>query len=423
MKSVKINNNIRITYIPMTKLKTTSVGVYIHRPLVEKDASFNAFLPMVLKHASKKYPSREDIAKHLDNLYGATMGATVIKLGEDQVIYFDAETISDKYTPDGEKLLSALLELLMSVIFEPFTVNGAFDKTIFEQEKKDAIERIDAFVNDKRQYASTRCQSETARGTNFALLRLGDKETIKNITENELYDYYKSVISSSVIDIYICGDADISEAERVIIKHIDKLEFRDTQLPGTDIISRNISEINNVSESMDVTQGKLSLGFLTHTSPESDDFTALVVFNSIFGAGAHSKLFNNVREKLSLAYYASSSLEKYKGMLIVNAGIEFENYQKAYDEILAQLEEIKNGNITEHEFKSSINTLINGYKSYYDDQRALATFYMSEMVAGSNHTIDELIEGIEKVTIEEVVKIAHKIELDTVYFLKGKEDR
>lgn len=422
MESIAINNNIKIHYIPMTKLKTTSVGVYIHRPLCEKDVSYNALLPMVLKHASEKFPSREAISRHLDNLYGATMGATNLKLGEDQVIYFDAETISDKYCPDNAKLLSGLLELLMSVIFEPKTINGGFDTAILSQEKKDAIDRIDAFINDKRQYASTRCISETARGTAFALNRLGKRDEIEKITEKELYDYYKSVITSSVIDIYICGDTDIDSAAKTVSDYVGKIAFQNGVLPKTDIIKRNTVSVNTQIEKIDVTQGKLSLGFLTNTSPVDDDYPALIVFNSVFGAGAHSKLFNNVREKLSLAYYASSSLEKYKGILTVNSGIEFENYQKAYDEILLQLEEIRNGNISEHEFTSSINTLINSCNSYYDDQRALATFLLMEEVAGSNRTIEDLILAIKKVTLRDVVEVSKKLQLDTVYFLTGKEE-
>lgn len=422
MKSVQINKNIRLNYIPMDKVKTTSVGVYIHRPLNKEDVSFNALLPMVLKHASKRFPTREDLAKHLDNLYGATMGAAVLKLGEDQVIYFDAEAISDKYTPDNERLLSELLKLLMSVVFEPKVSDDKFDRLIIEQEKIDAINRIDAFVNDKRQYASNRCQAETARGTNYALLRLGDRDTIKNITEKDLFDYYQSTITSSVIDIYICGTANFDEAEEVIASFIKDYDFIDAEVPKTEILSRKIKEINNVCERMDVTQGKLSLGFLTGISPTNQEFPALVVFNSIFGAGAHSKLFNNVREKLSLAYYASSSIEKYKGMLVVNAGIEFENYQKAYDEILLQLKEIQDGNISDHEFKSSVNTIINSYNSYYDDQRALATFYLTEAVSGRNMTISDIIHDIKKVTMQDVIDVSKKIELDTVYFLTGKEE-
>ena len=176
-----------------------------------------------------------------------------------------------------------------------------------------------------------------------------------------------------------------------------------------------------MTEEMNVAQGKLSIGFLTNVQPTDPDYDALVVFNSVFGAGAHSKLFNNVREKLSLAYYASSQLERFKGMITVNAGIEFENYQKAYDETLAQLEEIKKGNITDHEFRSSKIALINSYNSYYDDQRALATTNMMCRVAGRDRSISEMIAAVEKVTVDDVVAVSDKLQLDTVYFLKGAE--
>lgn len=421
METVKINNNINLNFISMTKLKITSVGVYIHRPLNRKDASYNALLPMVLKSASRLYPTREDIAAHLDNLYGATMGSAAIKMGEDHIIYFDAETISDKYTPNGERLLSELLKLLMSVIFDPKVSDGRFDEKIVEQERKNVIDKIDAFINDKRQYASSRCQAETARGTDFEIMRFGDKETLSKITPEDLYDYYKSIINSSVIDIYICGDADIKEAEKAVREYAQNIEFTDGAVTKTEIISRDADKLNEVTERMDVAQGKIAMGYITNIKPADTDSYALTVFNSVFGAGAHSKLFNNVREKLSLAYYASSQLEKLKGMLIVNAGIEFENFEKARDEVMLQLEEIKNGNITEHEFKSSINAIVNTCNSYYDDQRALATFYLSESVAGTNRSLDEYIENIKKVTVEDVIAVAKKLQLDTVYFLAGKE--
>ena len=309
----------------------------------------------------------------------------------------------------------------MSVIFDPKSENGGFDVTITEQEKKNALDKIDAVINDKRQYASLRCQAETARGTNFEIMRFGDKETLSEITAKSLYDYYKSIINSSVIDIYVCGDADLKEAEKTVREYIKDIEFSDASVTRTEIITREVENINEVTERMDVTQGKLAMGYITNIKPGDSDSYAQTVFNSVFGAGAHSKLFNNVREKLSLAYYASSQLEKQKGMIIVNAGIEFENFEKARDEVMAQLEEIKNGNISEHEFESSINAILNTLSSYYDDQRALAAFYLSQSVAGTNVSLEDYIENIKEVTVEDVVAVAKKLQLDTVYFLNGQK--
>ena len=226
MKSIEINENVKLNYISMTKLKTTSVGVYIHSPLNEKTASYNALLALVLKSASREYPSMEAIAESLDDLYGATMGASVLKMGEDHIIYFDAETISDKYTPNGEELLSGLLKLLMSVIFDPKLDGDGFDAEIVEKERKNAIDRIDAFINEKRQYASSRCQAETARGTDFAIMRFGNRDIISKITPKELYDYYKSIINSSVIDIYVCGDADIDTAANSVREYTNSIDFK-----------------------------------------------------------------------------------------------------------------------------------------------------------------------------------------------------
>ena len=421
MNVIKINDNISLRYIEMDKLKTTSVSVFLHRPLKEQDASYNALLPLVLKSGTELCPDRAAIARYLDGLYGATMGAASIKCGEDHVIYFDAETISDKYAPEGEPLMAGLLRLLMSVLFAPKASDGAFDEKITEIEKINAINKILAFVNDKRQYASTRCQQETARGTAFAINRLGDADKIRSITAKSLYEHYSSIIASSVIDIYVCGNTDINKAEAAIREYTDKLAFTPAAIPHTEILSRETGDVHSVTEEMNVAQGKLSMGFLTNVKPTDPDYDALVVFNSIFGAGAHSKLFNNVREKLSLAYYASSQLERFKGMIIVNAGIEFENYQKAYDETLVQLEEIKKGNITDHEFQSSKIALINSYNSYYDDQRALATTNLMSRVAGRDRSISDMIAAIEKVTVDDVVAVSEKLQLDTTYFLKGAE--
>ena len=422
MKTIQINDNIRLCHINMTKLKTTSVGVYIHRPLDEKTASYNALLSLVLKSASREYPSMEKIAESLDDLYGATMGTAVLKMGEDHIIYFDAETISDIYTPNGEKLLSGLIKLLMSVIFDPKLIGDGFDTEIVERERKNATDKIDAFINDKRQYASNRCQAETARGTDFAVMRFGNKDIISEITAIELYEYYKSIINSSLIDIYICGNADIDNAVNTVREYTNNMSFTPAKRINTDIVNRDENVLHKVEETMKVAQGKLAMGYLTNVKPSDSEYYALVVFNSVFGAGAHSKLFNNVREKLSLAYYASSQLEKFKGMLIVNAGIEFENFEKARDEVMLQLEEIRKGNISEHEFSSSVSAIINTCNSYYDDQRALVSFYLSESLTETDRSLDEYIESIRKVTVDDVSNVAKKLQLDTVYFLKGENE-
>ena len=417
LKVIPINDNITLNYIPMDKLKTTTMGMYIHRPLKKEEASFNAILPHILKRANKKLKTTREIASYRQNLYGAKFSAGISKKGDSQILCFEGETISDKYAPHGEKLISELLGLILDCVFNQ---EDSFSADIFEQERTNSITKIENVINDKRVYAIYRLQEEMAKDDVFSVPRLGYVDDMKAMTKEALYDYYRELIVSSPIDIYVCGDADVGELETAIKTSVSGFSFKKSEMPKSKILKKKDS-VNNVTEKLDVTQGKLAIGFLTDISADSDDYFALTVANAVFGGGAQSKLFNNVREKLSLAYYAGSMLDKYKGMLLVNAGIEFENFQKAYDETLVQLEEVKKGNITDLEIESSKRFIINSLVSTYDDQMALISFYLNQKVGQTAFDIEDCIERIKPITKEDVAKIMEKVHLDTVYFLAGGE--
>jgi predicted Zn-dependent peptidase len=417
MDSVKINSNINLYYIPMTKLKTTMVGVYIHRNLCVEEVSKNALLPYVLKRGCELCTDSESVAKYLENLYGASFAASVMKMGDSQIIYMGFESISDKYAPEKEHLSDALTKLMMSVMFEPV----GFTDEIIAQEKKNAVDRIMAEINEKRTYATLRCGAEMCKGESFALSSLGTKEGVEEITAQTLKAHYENIITSSVIDIYVCGEADVNEIADEIKKYTENIAFTEAKMPKSEIFVGG-GKVKNVTEHMDVVQGKLCMGFKTGIAPDSEEYIPLTLLCSIYGGGAHSKLFNNVREKLSLCYYASSNLVRNKGIMFVNAGIEFENFSKAYDEILAQLDAVKKGDISELEFTSSIKAVLNSLESCKDDQRMMQVYYLGQKSAGTDYTIDELKEKISRVTIDDVKRAAKGIELDTVYFLAGKEE-
>ncbi|MBE7015396.1 MAG: insulinase family protein [Ruminococcaceae bacterium] len=415
INTVKINDNISLSYIPMEKLKTTTIGMYIHRPLKREEASKNAILPHILKNGCKKCKNATEIAQYLDNLYGAKFSAGISKKGEDHMICFDFETISDKYAANGENLVSEVVDFMLAVVFDTL---DEFDETTFEVERVNSINKIKSIINDKRIYANYRCQEEMCRGDAFEVPRLGYVEDMEKLTKEELHSYYEEVVRGSMIDIFICGDADVEALACQIKEKVRGIEFTDAKMPLSNIIKRN-REVNKVTEKLNVTQGKLCIGFLTDTGFSDSDYFSMVVANSVFGDGAQSKLFNNVREKLSLAYYAGSMLDSYKGFLMVNAGIEFENFTKAYDEILVQLDEMKKGNITDEEFEASKGFLINSYTASYDDQSALISFHLGGRIRGINHSIEDCINSIKNVKKEDVVKVMQKVHLDTVYFLEG----
>ncbi|MCR4718348.1 MAG: insulinase family protein [Firmicutes bacterium] len=418
IKSVSINDNITLNYIPMTKLKTTTIGIYIARKLDREEASKNALLPHVLKSGCKMCKNREEIAHFLENLYGAKMSAGISKKGDTHILCFEGETISDRFAPNGEKLTLGLLKLLLSVIFD---TKDEFDSGDFLAERNNSITKIESVINDKRIYANYRCQEEMAKGDIFSVPRLGYKEDMKNITKEELHSYYKDIITSSHIDIYLCGDTDIEEIEREIKGFAKKFSFKMAEIPKSNILSPK-DGVNVVCERFNVTQGKLSMGFLTHTKATDNTIPALVLANTIFGGGAQSKLFNNVREKLSLAYYAGSVLNRAKGFLTVNAGIETANFEKTRAEILFQLEEMKQGNISENEIESSKNFIINSLNGYDDDQYEMISYYHNEKIIGSCMEIEEYKNSILKLTKEDIVDAISKVTLDTVYFITGTEE-
>ena len=415
INSIRINENITLNYIPMTKLKTTTIGIYIARKLNREEASKNALLPHVLKNGCKLCKNRVEIEHYLENLYGAKMSAGISKKGNAHILCFEGETISDTFAPNGEKLITGLLRFLLSIIFD---AKDEFDDDGFFTERQNSITKIESMINDKRIYANYRCQEEMSKGDIFSVSRLGYSEDMKTLTKDELFSYYKEIIVSSPIDIYVCGDADIAGIEEEIRGFVKDLSFTVSSLPENTVLPDK-PEVNYVTEKFDVTQGKLSMGFLTHKTATDKDIAALVLANTIFGGGAQSKLFNNVREKLSLAYYAGSVLNRAKGFLTVNAGIEFKNFEKTKEEILLQLEEMKRGNISDLEIEASKNFIINSLNSHSDDQFEMISFYHNERIIGSNLEIDEYKNSILALTKEDAVKAFENVTLDTVYFIAG----
>ena len=418
MESYKLNENISLTFIPMTKLKTTSVGIYLGRELNKKEASLNAVLPYVLIKGCKEAKNASEISKYLQNLYGAKLYTGVNKRGDNQFINFEGEVISDRFTPNGEKLLSSLLKLMLSIIFEPLTKDGAFLPDITEREKVNCINKIKGLINDKRRYANKRCLEEMFSGENFSVSEYGYEDEIEKITPECLYEHYKNIIGSSVINIFISGDLNIHEIKSEIENIISSISFNPVLLKTPEIIKK-CGEKHEITETTDIVQGKLSIGFRTNIKACDEDFWALVVANNIYGGGLGSKLFNNVREKLSLAYYASTTIDRYKGFMLLNAGIAFEKLDEAKNEIFFQLEEMKNGKITDDEMNNAKSEIVNSLNSCYDDQNALASYYMGNIIAGVNVTLEEYKENIMKVTKEQVVAVSKKLEPDTIYFLKG----
>ena len=413
----KLADGVYLTYLPARKFKTSLLSAQFVTPLTEETASAYALLPAVLRRGTVTYPDMGTLSARLDKLYGARIDYTVRKKGESQCVGFVASFIDDSFIPGGERLLEPVAALLGELVCDPATERGRFVSAYFESEKTNLIDAIRSIINDKRDYADSRLLQTMCAGEAYGIPRLGSEEGAERLQLRKLYAQYGRLIASSRLELFYSGSADRRRVEDALLSAFATLpreNIRET-LPALGHPARQ--EVLRVEEALDVTQGKLGMGFACG----SDDTAALLMGNTLFGGSSNSKLFLNVREKLSLCYYASSVYHRQKGLITVSSGIEFENYQKAYDEILAQLDAVQSGRLEDWELEGARSTLLNAYTTIGDSQSKLENFYLGQAATGQEETPESLAAAMEQVTPQRVFDAMKTVTLDTVYFLKGKE--
>lgn len=418
VKKIHIAEGVSLNFIDDKKYKTVSVSMFLSRKLSRIEVTKNSLLSSVLAQGTQNLPTAKDIDRYLKSLYGAAYSVSVQKKGDVQSIAFEFSSLNEKYSEKG--IIKKCFDMMFEFIFNPLTENGGFLKKYVDTEKANLETDIRALINDKREYADFRCVEEMCAGESAAIREIGYIEDLEEINEKNLYEHYKKIITSSPIDIFVVGDVDIDETVAYLKNAFDGVKL-DISPVKIEIDKKNAGEIKYVDESLDVTQGKLSIGLRTGISPLDKDYWALVVGNSVFGSGAHSKLFNNVREKLSLAYYAYSRISRYNSIMLIGSGIEFENFKKAKKEIFFQLESVKKGDFTENDLFVAKQFIINRYKSYSDSPALLKDYYFGNILLGYDVSVDEAIKKVEEVTTEDIIYAFCKISTDTVYFLKGRE--
>ncbi len=408
------DNQIDLYLCKNPKFKTNLIQIYFLQPLSKETVSETAPIPFILYRGSKKYPTSRDFKIRLDELYGAELTVSVIKRGEIQLLSFSLEIVNEKFLIEKEPLLDKALELLSELITNPL-----FLEKYIDQEKDYLIKEIESLKNDKYSYAIERCYQEMCKEEPYGLFKLGKVEEIKRLNREILFSHYQKILKTNKIVAITIGDIEERETfhkfnNAFSFSHNQKNNFNKT------IIKKNIQGLNEVIEKMNVSQGKLVLGYRTEITRNNELYYPLLVYNGILGAFPHSKLFQNVREKANLAYYANSNVESTKGIMIITAGIDFANYKKAVNIINEQINILKEGQITEDEFSWTSKALINSLKSTADSSKGLAGHYLLGLINGVEETIDNALEKINKVTIEEVINVANLIKLDTVYFIDKK---
>ena len=414
----ELKKGVYLNVFDTPKFKTNYLALSFVTPLSRDSASKNALLPLILTRGTVSYPTMEKMSTALDTLYASTINTRCFRKGEVQFVGFNCGILSNSYATDDCDIFGGTLDILNEVVFHPYTESGVFCEGYLETEKQNLCDRISAQINNKTSYAITRANEEMCRGENYGISALGDIESIKAIDAASLYEHYRQVIDSAQIEIFFVGEY----SDRICDKIKRSLDFKPRNAPSlTTVVKRRAVTVQEITEPQNVTQAKLSLGFRTGKVLSDGDYYKFVLFNEIFGGSPTSKLFMNVREKLSLCYYCKSIPEPQKGVMIVAAGIEESNKQVAQDEIMKQLNDIAQCNITDDEFGSAVSSILNAYREIDDNPESVESWYTGRMLAGITTSPEETAEQIKTVTKEDIAEMARGITLDTVYFMKPEE--
>lgn len=420
VEKYNILDNINLYVIKDKKYKTVLASTYIHRQLKREETTFNALLSKVLKNATKKFSSLLDLSIYAEKLFGLGFDIGITKRANVQSIVSQVSFLNDLYT--GESILNESISLMLDMLFEPYVADDSFCREYVNNQKKNLKDDIESLINDKRSYASLRCLEEMCKDEQNAVVEIGYKEDLEEINEKNLYTHYKSIIYSSPVDIFIVGDVDASELVKYLKDYFGKFAFNITPISICGELKLS-SEEKYVEDNLSVNQGKLSIGLRTGISLDNHLYYALLTGNSIFGSGAHSKLFNNVREKLSLCYYAYSRLDKYNGIMMIGSGIEFDKFQKTKDAILKELQAVKKGDFTDEELKIAKEYIVSTFSSYEDSPGLLIDYYLGMAFSDKFPAISDVCSEIKKVSREEIIKSFENVAVDTVYFLNAKEGK
>ncbi|MCI8383688.1 MAG: insulinase family protein [Clostridia bacterium] len=419
-KQTELKKGIKLHTINTDKFKTNLIAIFMTTKLTRENVTKNAVISALLRRGSKNMPSQEEISKQMEEMYGASFDCGIDKTGDNQVLKFYLETVNDNFLPQkGEDMLKTSLERLLDIVLNPYLENGSFKSEYVEQEKNNIKQRIEGKIDNKARYSLDRCIEEMYQNEPYGLYRFGYIEDLENIDAKNLYEYYQELVNSCKFDIFVSGNLNDEIIQMVTQnENIEKLKERTADYVIPKELNKGLPEQENtITESMEVTQGKLILGLNVKLDREDLRYDALI-YNSILGGSANSKMFQNVREKAHLAYIASSSYVRYKNNIFVNCGIEIGNYEKALELIKKQIEDMKKGDFTEDDIENAKKGILAGIDMIDDEQDTGITYFFGQELSKTNHSIEEYRDRIQKVSKEDVVNIAKNVAIHTIYFLK-----
>ncbi len=414
----EIANGVKLLCINSNKFKTNCIKVDFYLPIGEHLAAQNV-LTSLMGHTSARYNTFTSFNAKVESLYGADFETGIATIGEKVRIRFSVEIPDDRFSLDGNSIAEESVDFLVDIIKNPHCENGEFDKTATEREVRFTLENIEAEKNDKRSYAVSRLRQLMCQGEPYGIDREKLEEDVKNLNGKKLYNAYVDMLKSSTIVITACGGLSEEMLKAKFTEFVNSINERNPQKIET-VFIKNAEKIRYFKDEMDVNQAKLVIGLRSGMENENDDYFSFRVMTDIFGGGPYSRLFLNVREKMSLCYYCGARLLREKGIIFIQSGIEEENYEKALSEIFNQLDVMKKGEFTDEDFESSIKALSDAFKGVEDSPVAVCTFYSSQVFDDEIVSGKEYAEKICAVTRKQVTECAKRVSIDSVYLLAGE---
>ena len=412
-----IGPGITLRYMQVRRFKQSCLSVQLLRPMCRQEAAKNALLPAVLLRGSRDYPDLKRITEKLDDLYGASVGTLVRRIGDYQTTGFYCGFIDDRFAMEEDTVLEPMLRFVGQLLLEPVTENGCFDEDYVESEKKNLISVIESEKADKRAYAAGRLLQLMGREDSFGSPRLGEKEDVAAVTPAELWRHYQNVLRESPVELFYVGCAPAQQLCRILEEIFRPLQRQVMALPGQTDFSA--SECVDERERMDIVQGKLCMGFLTPITQNDPRFAAMQVANNVFGGGQTSKLFMHIREEKSLCYAIGAGYYGSKGLITVHAGIDFDKEEAVRREVLQQLRLCAQGEFTREELEGAKETILSGLRAVYDSPGAIEGYFSTAAISGQERTPQSHAAQIRAVTREAVAEAAATIVPHSTYFLEG----
>ena len=420
-KEKEIKKGIKLHLIQTEKFKTNLIAIFLSLPITRENVTKNSLVTAVLRRGSKNMPTLAQISQELEEMYGASFDNGLDKTGDNHILKFYLESINDNFIPQkDENMLKKSIEKLLEIAFNPLIENGKFKEEYVNQEKENIKRIIEGKSDNKARYAFDRCIEEMYKDKPYGLYKYGYIEDLDSIDAQNLYEYYQKMISECKIDIFVSGNIDEDTSKLVEEnENIKKLQERNPKYIIDKLEEKPKEQEKEVIEEMDVTQGKIVIGLDVNLENEDQKYDTLL-YNAILGGTANSKMFQEVREKASLAYSAGSSYVRYKSNIFIKCGIEIKNYEKAMKIIRKQLEDMQSGNFTEDDIANAKKGIISSIKSIDDEQDTEITYFFGQELTNNKISLDEYINKIKKITKEDIIKIANSITINTIYFLRDK---